>query len=97
MWAPRVFVSMTGVLIVFAVSAYLITDSLYSAFIQTLICAVLLQVGYFIGILYLVRRERKLREERIPSEAASARNPKDNNRRDGLRADAAPNLPAGDT
>ncbi|MEQ1408914.1 exopolysaccharide production repressor protein [Neorhizobium sp. Rsf11] len=97
MYAPRVFVSMTGVLIVFAVSAYFMTGSFYTALIQTLICAVLLQVGYFIGVLYLVRREKKLREENISSEAATIKNSKDSNRRDGLRADAAPNLPASDT
>ncbi|WP_052182925.1 exopolysaccharide production repressor protein [Rhizobium sp. YS-1r] len=97
MYAPRVFVSMTGVLIVFAVSAYFMTGSFYTALIQTLICAVLLQVGYFIGVLYLVRREKKLREENISSEAASIKNSKDSSRRDGLRADAAPNLPASDT
>lgn len=97
MYAPRVFVSMTGVLIAFAVSAYFMTGSFYTALIQTLICALLLQVGYFIGVLYLVRREKRLREENIPSEAAAIKNSKDSGRRDSLRADAAPNLPAGDT
>ncbi|MFB9949557.1 exopolysaccharide production repressor protein [Rhizobium puerariae] len=97
MYAPRVFVSMTGVLIAFAVSAYFMSGSFYTALIQTLICAVLLQVGYFIGVLYLVRREKKLRDEGIPAEAAAAKSSKDIGRRDGLRADAAPNLPAGDT
>ncbi|MGK6311578.1 exopolysaccharide production repressor protein [Neorhizobium sp. DT-125] len=97
MYAPRVFVSMTGVLIVFAVAAYFMTGSAYTALIQTLICAVLLQAGYFIGVLYLVRREKKLREGGLPAEAASAKSSKDSSRRDGLRADAAPNLPAGDT
>jgi len=97
MYAPRVFVSMAGVLIVFAVSAYFMTDSFYTAFIQTLICAVLLQVGYFIGVLYLVRRERKLRQEMLPAELTSTKSAKDTGRRDGLRADTAPNLPASDT
>ncbi|WP_117192107.1 exopolysaccharide production repressor protein [Rhizobium terrae] len=95
MYAPRVFVSMTGVLIAFAVSAYFMTGSFYTAFIQTLICAVLLQAGYFIGVLYLVRREKMRRGETAPAEAAKTS--KDGSRRDGLRADAAPNLPAGDT
>lgn len=96
MYAPRVFVSMTGVLIVFAVSAYFMSGSFYTAFIQTLICAVLLQAGYFIGVLYLVRREKKLRDERLPADMTSAKSSKES-RRDGLRADTAPNLPAGDT
>ena len=97
MYAPRVFVSMAGVLIVFAVSAYFMSGSFYTALIQTVVCAVLLQAGYFLGVLYLVRREKKLREERFPAEATAAKSAKESGRRDGLRADAAPNLPASDT
>lgn len=96
MYAPRVFVSMTGVLIVFAVAAYFISGSVYTAFIHTLICAVLLQVGYFVGVLYLVRREKKLLDDGL-AETAGVKTSKDGSRRDGLRADTAPNLPAGDT
>ncbi|MCA1865520.1 exopolysaccharide production repressor protein [Agrobacterium genomosp. 3] len=63
MYAPRVFFSMIGALLTFAVATYFIHGSFYTAFIQTLICAVLLQVGYFIAILVLVAREkRRLRE-----------------------------------
>ncbi|MDH0615003.1 MULTISPECIES: exopolysaccharide production repressor protein [unclassified Agrobacterium] len=63
MYAPRVFFSMIGALLVFAVATYFIHGSFYTAFIQTLICAVILQVGYFIGILVLVSREkRRMRE-----------------------------------
>jgi len=94
MYAPRVFISMTVVLFVFALSAYFISGSVFTAFIHTLICAVILQAGYFIGILYLVRREKKLREQGLPVEAVAG---KKGNRRDGLRADTAPNLPASDT
>lgn len=94
MYAPRVFISMTLVLLVFAVSDYFISGSVYTALIHTLICAVILQAGYFIGVLYLVRREKKLREEGLPAEALSA---KKESRRDGLRADTGRNLPAGDT
>ena len=63
MYAPRVFFSMIGALLTFAVATYFIHGSFYTAFIQTLICAVILQVGYFIGILVLVSREkRRMRE-----------------------------------
>ncbi|EUB97755.1 Exopolysaccharide production repressor [Rhizobium sp. CF080] len=96
MYAPRVFICMTGTLIVFAVAAYFISGSAYTAFIHTLLCAVLLQVGYFVGILYLVRREKKLLDEGL-GETAGVKSSKDGSRRDGLRADTAPNLPAGDT
>ncbi len=96
MYAPRVFICMTGTLVVFAVAAYFISGSAYTAFIHTLICAVLLQAGYFVGVLYLVHREKKLFDESL-GETAGAKASKDGKRRDGMRADAAPNLPAGDT
>jgi exopolysaccharide production repressor protein len=63
MYAPRVFFSMIGALLIFAVATYFIQGSFYTAFIQTLICAVILQTGYFIAILVLVAREkRRIRE-----------------------------------
>lgn len=63
MYAPRVFFSMIGALLIFAVATYFIQGSFYTAFIQTLICAVILQTGYFIAILVLVAREkRRMRE-----------------------------------
>lgn len=63
MYAPRVFFSMIGALLIFAFATYFIQGSFYTAFIQTLICAVILQTGYFIAILVLVAREkRRMRE-----------------------------------
>lgn len=47
---------MIGVLIVFAVTTYFTTHSLWATFVQTLVCAVLLQVGYFAAVLFLVWR-----------------------------------------
>lgn len=58
MYAPRVFASMIIVLIVFAVAAYVMTGSILTALVETILCAVILQVGYFVGVLYLVRREK---------------------------------------
>ncbi|NWJ24234.1 exopolysaccharide production repressor protein [Rhizobium sp. RM] len=66
MYAPRVFVSMIGALLVFAVATYFIHGSFYTAFIQTLIAAVVLQVGYFVGILVLVAREKKQLRDSSP-------------------------------
>lgn len=53
---PRFLVGMVSVLLVFAFSSYAMTGSLGSALLQTLICAVLLQLGYFLVILVLVAR-----------------------------------------
>lgn len=62
MYAPRVFVSMMCVLLVFAAASYMMTGSLATALVQTAACAIILQLGYFVGVLYLVRREKASRE-----------------------------------
>ncbi|MDI7862055.1 exopolysaccharide production repressor protein [Rhizobiaceae bacterium n13] len=63
MYAPQVFFSMLGALIVFAVGTYLLSGSVSTTLIQTLICAVLLQVGYFGAVLFLVWRDARLRQQ----------------------------------
>jgi exopolysaccharide production repressor protein len=42
------------VLLIFAISSYVLTGSLWSAFVQTLICGILIQIGYFLAVLLLV-------------------------------------------
>lgn len=54
MYGPRVFLSMIGALVVFAIANYAMSGSVWSTFFQTLLCAVLLQVGYFIGVVFLI-------------------------------------------
>ncbi len=71
MYAPRVFFSMICVLLVFAVAAYWMTGSAAQVLLATIACAVLLQVGYFIGILYLVRQEKQERRETSSSQAGA--------------------------
>jgi exopolysaccharide production repressor protein len=39
---------------VFAIATYAMNGSFWSTVLQTIICAVLLQVGYFFGVLFLV-------------------------------------------
>ena len=45
-----------GVLVVFAIATYAFTQSAWTTFIQTVICAVLIQIGYFVAVLFLVWR-----------------------------------------
>jgi exopolysaccharide production repressor protein len=77
MYAPRVFLSMIGALAAFAVATYYLNGSLASTAIQTLICAVLIQVGYFIAFLFLVwkegRERRRLSSQKqfVTAEAAN--------------------------
>ncbi|MDK1374658.1 MULTISPECIES: exopolysaccharide production repressor protein [unclassified Sinorhizobium] len=75
MFAPRVLASMIGALVAFAIATYLLNGSLVSTAIQTLLCAVLLQVGYFIAVVFLVWKEasgrRKLSPGKVSMESTS--------------------------
>jgi exopolysaccharide production regulatory protein len=44
------------VLVAFAIAIYAITGSAWSTFIDTVICAVLVQVGYFAVVLFMIWR-----------------------------------------
>ena len=96
MYAPRVFASMMTVLVVFAVSSYFINGSILTAFWQTVICTVIIQVGYFIGVLFLIRRE-KLRSEGVPSRSSMMLRSLDMDPRDEIRPTSARNFPAHDS
>jgi exopolysaccharide production repressor protein len=47
---------LVGVLLVFALTSYFLTQSLWTTFIQTVICAILIQLGYFAAVLFMVWR-----------------------------------------
>lgn len=68
MFAPRFVVSMFGALAAFAVATYFLTGSLASTAIQTLLCAVLIQVGYFLAVLFLVWKEARDRRKLSPGQ-----------------------------
>lgn len=61
MYAPRFIVSMIGALLAFAIATYFMTHSLSTTLIQTVICAILIQIGYFVGVLLLAHREARAR------------------------------------
>lgn len=69
MFAPRVFASMIGALTVFAIVTYLLNGSLTSTLIQTLICAVLMQIGYFLAVVFLVWKKARERERQAAESA----------------------------
>lgn len=94
MYAPRVFVSMTGVLLAFAVASYWMSGSFWTTLVQTVLCAVILQVGYFIGVLYLVRREKLQRRESGLDVASERR--AENRARDDHHAETGANLKISD-
>jgi exopolysaccharide production repressor protein len=53
---PLFFRGLLAVVAVFAVVTYLISGSVWTTFIDTVICAILLQVGYFAVVLFMVWR-----------------------------------------
>jgi exopolysaccharide production repressor protein len=60
----------------FAVATYLITGSVWSTLIDTVICAVLVQAGYFAVVLYLVwRTPSRARPERDAGLREAEQNP----------------------
>ncbi|MGG7518404.1 exopolysaccharide production repressor protein [Allorhizobium undicola] len=61
MKAPKVFFSMCGVLILFATCIYCLTGSVGSTVVQTILCAVILQLGYFCAVVLLVAKEARER------------------------------------
>jgi exopolysaccharide production repressor protein len=70
---PRFLLGMLGVLVVFAAVTYGATQSVWSTFIQTLLCAVLIQIGYFGAVLFMVWRSKDSKQD----EAQRAPNPTD--------------------
>ncbi len=76
MFAPRVFISMIGALAVFAIVTFILTGSAWTTAWQTLVCAVLIQAGYFIAVLFLVAKEgrdrRNTAQRQSPGSAASS-------------------------
>ncbi|WP_420961591.1 exopolysaccharide production repressor protein [Brucella sp. IR073] len=75
---PKFLAGMLGALIAFGITTYFMSNSLWTAVIDTLICAVIIQIGYFGAILFLVAREKahsaKERNSR-PSDGASSNEP----------------------
>lgn len=92
MYGPRALISMLAVLMVFAGVTYSLNGSIATTIWQTIVCAVIIQAGYFVGILLMVRRESRLR--RAEPSAHSARREK---RQAGeMPGEAPPRLKAGD-
>jgi len=51
---PLFFRGLLGILLVVATSSYIISGSVWTTFVQTVIWAVLVQIGYFATVLFLV-------------------------------------------
>lgn len=69
------------VIVVFAITTYITTGSLWTTFIQTVICGVLIQIGYFMAVLLLVwrsgetmKREARKNETVQPKEESAVAN-----------------------
>jgi exopolysaccharide production repressor protein len=60
------------VLAAFAITTYAITGSFWSTLIQTVICAVLVQIGYFAAVLFLVYRSDRTKKSEASAAQAEA-------------------------
>ena len=56
---PRFLVGMLGALAAFAIFTFAASQSLWTTVWQTLVCAVLIQIGYFGAVLVLVSRQKR--------------------------------------
>lgn len=64
---PLFFRGFVITLVVFAVASYAITHSISATIINTVICAVLVQVGYFAAVLLMVWRSGAPNKSKIDS------------------------------
>ncbi|MGE6739515.1 exopolysaccharide production repressor protein [Allorhizobium pseudoryzae] len=70
MYGPRALISMLAVLMVFAGVTFVLNGSIATTLWQTVLCAIIIQVGYFIGVLALVRKESRRRRADPSAQAA---------------------------
>lgn len=69
---PLFLRGMLLVLVVFAITTYVVTQSLWTTVINTALCAVLVQAGYFVGVLVMVWRSRGSRTGETTAPEAEA-------------------------
>jgi len=79
------------VLLAFAISTYLLTGSLWSTFVQTVICGILIQIGYFVAVMLLVWRSAS-KESEIPK-SHIARDESEREQRPGRLVNKADHFP----
>jgi exopolysaccharide production regulatory protein len=64
-----------GLLLVFATTTYLITGSAWTTFTETVVVTVLVQIGYFAGVLFLVRQAARRQKREAGVAATEAAEP----------------------
>jgi exopolysaccharide production repressor protein len=72
---PLFLRGLLGLLLVFAATTYFITGSAWTTFIETVVVAVLVQIGYFAAVLFLVRRAAKVQKRRMGAVAIETMQP----------------------
>jgi hypothetical protein len=75
MYFPRFLVGMTATLLVILGWTYASTGSIWASLGWTVLAAVLLQAGYFLLVVVLIRREGHAASESKASDAAPAKLP----------------------
>ena len=62
---PRFVLGMLGVILTFGLVTYYLTGAFWTTVLQTVLCAVLIQAGYFLVVLFLVARTTAPRSARV--------------------------------
>jgi exopolysaccharide production repressor protein len=76
----RVFLSnLLGASLVFGLVSYLYTGSWKTTLIQTAICAILMQIGYFVSVVFLLHKSRVERGDKKIEGARPQDAPSDDN------------------
>jgi exopolysaccharide production repressor protein len=69
---PRFILGLLATLLVFAAGTYFLTGSVWQTIFGTLLCALVIQVGYFLIVLFLVLRTPKQGEGARQNEAETS-------------------------
>ena len=83
-----------GLLLVFAATTYLITGSAWTTFTETLVVAVLVQVGYFAAVLFLVWRAAKMQKSDAGAAASETVQPLPKDEQAAAKVSQLPGAPS---
>ena len=70
---PRFVLGMLATLLVFAAATFFLTHSIWKTLLGTLVCALVIQVGYFLVVLFFILRAPKPGEGNRHASGTSAR------------------------
>jgi exopolysaccharide production repressor protein len=83
-----------GLLLVFGATTYLITGSAWTTVTETVVVAVLVQIGYFAGVLFLVRQAARMQKSEAGTAATEAAQPLPKDEQQAANVSHLPSAPS---